>query len=83
MCEELGPPELFLTFSCDDLSEEFKNATGCDEPWTDPIIFAQHYKRKWTKFFSVYIMKRWSRKIGGIRDWSYVMEIQGILFPFF
>lgn len=77
MCEQLGPPQLFLTFSCDDLSPQFKHATGSEEPWTDPVIFAGQYRRKWTRFFSYYIMKRWGPSIGGIRDWSYVLEIQG------
>lgn len=76
MSEELGAPQLFLTFTCDDVAEEFKHACRTKEPWTDPVIFAKHYNRKWNKFFSVYIKKRWAQKIGGITDWSYVMEIQ-------
>lgn len=77
MCEELGAPQIFMTFSCDDLAQEFKNATNEELPWKDPVIFALHFRRKWKEFFTNYIMHKWSRMIGGITDWTYVMEIQG------
>lgn len=76
MCEELGAPQLFLTFTCDDLSEEFKNACGSEQPWEDPAIFAKQYNRKWHQFFSYYIKKRWVPVVGGITDWCYLLEIQ-------
>lgn len=80
MCEHLGPLPLFLTFTCDDISKMMKNAIGLQEPWKDPVMFALHFRQKWTKFSSEYVMKKWGKKIGGIRDWSYVMEIQGIIY---
>ena len=72
----LGEPQLFLTFTCDDTAQNMRNATGCFRPWEDPIFFANHFKRKWHEFFSKYLLKKWGRKIGGIRDYSWVMEIQ-------
>lgn len=79
MCDELGPPQLFLTFSCDDKAPAFINATGLKETWRDPVLFSLHFQRKWTKFFRI-IKKQWASIIGGITDWCYVMEIQGIIF---
>jgi hypothetical protein len=53
-----------------------KNATSCERPWEDPILFANHFRRKWQEFFNVYILKKWASKIGGITDFCWVMEIQ-------
>lgn len=46
MCDRLGPPQLFMTFSCDDLSDDMKKATGLSDPWNDPVLFATHFKRQ-------------------------------------
>lgn len=76
--ENLGAPQLFLTFTCIDTSDDFQNLLGKSnaKPWTDPVLFALHYKRKWHQFFEKYIMKSFANQIGGIRDYSYVMEVQ-------
>lgn len=50
ICDELGPPQLFLTFSCHDTALQMKNATGIKETWKDPILFAMHFQRKWLNF---------------------------------
>lgn len=76
--EELGPPQLFLTFTCDDKSIDFKNIQD-DEmrfPWEDPVLFALHFRRKWLEFFKITINKHFANQIGGINDYSWVMEIQ-------
>ncbi|CAO3613965.1 unnamed protein product [Mucor fragilis] len=75
MCDNLGPPQLFLTFSCDDKAPSFQNATGLRETWLDPVLFSVHFQRKWNQFFQT-IKKKWADRIGGIHDFCYVMEIQ-------
>ncbi|KAG1487321.1 hypothetical protein G6F52_012811 [Rhizopus delemar] len=76
--ENLGAPQLFLTFTCDDKSEDFKGilSDGILFPWEDPVLFSQHFKRKWLKFFTDYICKHFARQIGGIKEHSWVMETQ-------
>ena len=67
----LGFPQLFLTFSCDDLAEDMKKACGLSkvnnvpgfkahavEPWLDPVLFAPHFKRKWTQFCAEHLIRR-------------------------
>ncbi|KAK4520015.1 Glutamate--tRNA ligase mitochondrial [Mucor velutinosus] len=75
MCDNLGPLQLFLTFTCDGKAPAFQNATGLRDTWKDPVLFAIHFQRKWNKLFEI-IKKQWATKIGGITDWCYVMEIQ-------
>lgn len=76
--DNLGAPQLFLTFTCDDKSEDFKGILrdGSQFAWDDPVLFSQHFKRKWLEFFTVYICKHFARQIGGIKEHSWVMEIQ-------
>lgn len=76
--EKLGAPQLFLTFTCDDKSADFKNLQdeGMKFPWEDPVLFSLHFRRKWLEFFTNYICKHFARQIGGINDFSWVMEIQ-------
>ncbi|KAG2191493.1 hypothetical protein INT47_013068 [Mucor saturninus] len=76
--ENLGFPQLFLTFTCDDKSADFKNIQDEDTkfPWEDPVLFSQHFRRRWIRFFKIYIQGHFARQIGGIKDYSWVMEIQ-------
>lgn len=76
--EKLGAPQLFLTFTCDDKSADFKNIQDEDMkfPWEDPVLFSLHFRRKWLEFFKIYISKHFANQIGGILDYSWVMEIQ-------
>lgn len=74
--ENLGSPQLFLTFSCDDKSSDFKGLGDAQNPWEDPILFSLHFKRKWQKFFQKHILKHFADQIGGIQEYSWVMEIQ-------
>lgn len=74
--ENLGAPQLFLTFTCDDNSKDFKGLSDANHPWEDPVLFASHFKRKWFRFFRKYIMNIFAAQIGGINDYSWVMEIQ-------
>lgn len=72
----LGAPQLFLTFSCNDYSEDFSNATGTQYPWEDPVLFANHFRRKWIRFFDKYVLGHFATSIGGVNDYSWVLEIQ-------
>ncbi|KAI9331309.1 hypothetical protein BD770DRAFT_416479, partial [Pilaira anomala] len=42
---------IVFTFTCEDTARYMKNATGCERPWEDPILFANHFRRKWNEFF--------------------------------
>lgn len=73
----LGAPQLFMTFTCNDRSADFNNLfDNGQHPWEDPVLFAAHWKRKWQKFFQTYILKHFANSIGGVKDFSWVMEIQ-------
>lgn len=72
----LGAPQLFLTFSCNDYSDDFSAATGTQYPWEDPVLFGNHFRRKWLKFFDKYVLGHFARSIGGVEDYSWVLEIQ-------
>lgn len=76
--ENLGAPQLFLTFTCDDNSLDFVGLTGGNQhhAWEDPVLFSLHFKRKWQEFFRIHILKHFASQIGGIKDYSWVMEIQ-------
>lgn len=74
--DNLGAPQLFLTFTCADTSDDFVNLNGDNQPWEDPIKFTFHWRRKWQKFFLENILKFFGETIGGIKDHSWVMEIQ-------
>lgn len=58
-------PPLCLTISSQvmptsvDMKTIFNNL---DEP--------QLFKRKWTRFFQIYVMKKWGATLGGIKDFS-------------
>lgn len=65
-----------MTFTCNDRSADFNNLFGNGQhPWEDPVLFAAHWKRKWQKFFQTYILKHFANSIGGVKDFSRVMEI--------
>lgn len=72
----LGAPQLFLTFSCNDYSPDFSAATGTEHPWQDPVLFSNHFKRRWNHFFNKYVLGYFAKKIGGVEDFSWVLEIQ-------
>lgn len=76
--ENLGAPQLFLTFTCNDSSDDFKNLLSDDMrySWEDPVLFSQHYRRKWLHFFKIVIRQHFGNQIGGIKEYSWVMEIQ-------
>lgn len=74
--QNLGSPQLFLTFSCNDFSEDFSAATGTKYPWEDPVLFSNHFHRKWIRFFDKHILGSFAKTIGGISDYSWVLEIQ-------
>lgn len=69
-------PQLFMTFTCNDFSEDMLGAVDTSEPWSDPVLFAQHFKNKWTHFFQNIIKGKWANKIGGINHFYWVLELQ-------
>ncbi|OBZ82264.1 ATP-dependent DNA helicase pif1 [Choanephora cucurbitarum] len=72
----LGAPQLFFTFSCNDYSPDFTAATGTQYPWEDPVLFANHFNRKWNHFFNTYVLGHFAKMIGDVKDFSWVLEIQ-------
>jgi hypothetical protein len=75
--ENLNAPQLFLTFTWDDKSDDFKGLSDTpDQPWEDPVLFSLRFKRKWQEFFKTYVLRHFAKQIGGIKDYSWVMEIQ-------
>ncbi|CEP09900.1 hypothetical protein, partial, partial [Parasitella parasitica] len=75
--DNLGSPQLFLTFSCSDNSEDFRSLIpGMANAWDDPVVFAMHWKRKWLKFFNNYILGYFADQIGGVKEYSWVLEVQ-------
>lgn len=71
-----GDPQIFMTFSCDDFAPDMLKAVNSNKPWNDPVLFAMHFQHKWAHFFSTCVLKTWARRIGGIRHWAWVMEVQ-------
>ncbi|CEP08738.1 hypothetical protein [Parasitella parasitica] len=62
--------------SCDDFSDNIAAATGTEYPWEDPVLFANHFRRKWNYFFEKHVLGHFARQIGGIKDYSWVLETQ-------
>ncbi|OBZ80644.1 hypothetical protein A0J61_11307, partial [Choanephora cucurbitarum] len=56
----LGAPQLFLTFSCNDHSPDFAAATDTRYPWEDPVLFINHFRRKWNYFFNIYALSHFA-----------------------
>lgn len=75
--QRLGAPQLFITITCNDTSDDFKGLNkDVKKPWEDPVIFAMHWKRKWQYFFHKTILKHFAQQIGGIKEFSWVLEVQ-------
>lgn len=45
-------------------------------PWEDPVLFSFHFRSKWLEFFKITRSKHFAKQIGGMKDQSWVMEIQ-------
>ncbi|KAG0027227.1 hypothetical protein BGZ81_005791 [Podila clonocystis] len=84
---EFGTPQLFGTFSCDDRSAgQLAVAEHFGGPGTkthdDPVLFTMHWKRQWLRFWSWVVTSRkghegWAtRRVGGLRAWCWVFELQ-------
>ncbi|CEP10308.1 hypothetical protein [Parasitella parasitica] len=79
MFQKLGPPQLFLTFTCDDFATEYNQLLDGEPPWSDPVLFAQHYRRCFQRMLNYYILRRrgaFGRLVGGITDWAYTVKLQ-------
>lgn len=63
--ENLGSPQLFLTFTCYDFAEYYRkkplvpgqDPTDIDQPWDDPVLFADKFRRNFQQMFKQYILK--------------------------
>lgn len=71
-----GPPQLFLTFSCDDFAQHFADACWSGKPWENTVLFATAFKRRWNHFFNRVIKGRFANLVGGITHYSCVLEEQ-------
>ncbi|KAG0171463.1 hypothetical protein DFQ28_005139 [Apophysomyces sp. BC1034] len=52
LIRQLGEPQIFFTISCGDFAEDMLRAVGCDVPWDDPVLFADHFRSflgKWSQ----------------------------------
>lgn len=77
MLKQLGPPQIIMTFTWNDFAPEYQALLPDLMPWDDPVLFTMHYKRCFHRFFTTYITKSsFARKVGGIKDWSYTIELQ-------
>lgn len=85
--DEYDTPQLFGTFSCDDRSAgQVAVAEHFGGPGTrthnDPVLFTMHWKRQWFRFWNFLVTSRkghegWgSVRVGGIRAWCWVFELQ-------
>ena len=84
---EFGTPQLFGTFSCDDRSAgqlavaEHFGGPGA-KTHDDPVLFTMHWKRQWLRFWKWVVTSRkghegWAiRRVGGLRAWCWVFELQ-------
>ncbi|KAF9083702.1 hypothetical protein BGX29_002958, partial [Mortierella sp. GBA35] len=84
---EFGTPQLFETFSCDAQSAgqvavaEHFGGPGAKTN-DDPVLFTMHWKRKWLRFWRWVVTSRkghegWAtRRVGGLRAWCWVFELQ-------
>lgn len=55
MFDTLGPPQVFLTLTCDDFAQEYVHLLEEEKPWADPILFALHFKRNMQEIITKYI----------------------------
>lgn len=57
MFDALGPPQLFITLTCNDFASGYETLLEGKQPWVDPILFALHYKRISQEATNKYIKK--------------------------
>ncbi|ORE00858.1 hypothetical protein BCV72DRAFT_324387 [Rhizopus microsporus var. microsporus] len=57
MCDHLGPPQLFLTFTCNDFAPEYRHLLDGEPPWVDPVVFSMHFKRLMQELLNKYVKK--------------------------
>lgn len=76
MFREFGEPQVFLTMTCNDFSEDFLNVVGDEEPWADPVRFANHFRHYFHRIFTKAIKRTFGTMVGGIKEFFWVMELQ-------
>jgi hypothetical protein len=76
MFNAFGEPQIFFTITMDDYSDHVRRACGSKAPWEDPALYTFHFRRIWKEFFNHYILEVFSKMVGGIDRFSYVMETQ-------
>lgn len=57
ICDHLGPPQLFLTFTCNDFAPEYRHLLDDEPPWVDPVVFSMHFKRLMQELLNKYVKK--------------------------
>jgi hypothetical protein len=81
MFETFGTPQIFATYSCDADSPGQTNLARylhgpAARTTTDPVAFTKHWKEAWSRFFK-FVLKTWGpRRVGGIKAWTWVLELQ-------
>lgn len=76
MFRRFGAPQLFMTFTCNDFAPEMLEVVQSQEPWSDPVRFANHFRHMWNFLWQEKICRGFANHIGGIREFFWVMELQ-------
>ncbi|CAO3619298.1 unnamed protein product [Cunninghamella blakesleeana] len=72
----LGDPQIFITITCNDFSKDMLCTVQDDEPWTDPVRFANHFRHSFLELFNRNIKEVFGRRVGKIKDFFWVLELQ-------
>lgn len=77
MFRDLGPPQIFITWSINLQSPGFLGPIGSvEESLKDVALFCGAFKKEWHRVWTS-IHKTWSNKVlGGTREFSWVLEYQ-------
>ncbi|GJJ75426.1 hypothetical protein EMPS_07784 [Entomortierella parvispora] len=77
LLEELGEPQIFMTWSVDLNSLTFKGLfTTPRQDTRDIPLFCVAYNREWHRVL-IYILSKWAPKvIGKVKDYAWVTEVQ-------
>lgn len=79
--DNFGTPQLFGTYTCDDRDDGQKAVAahfhGKDAPThKDPVLFVNHWKRRWQSFFA-FVRTKWANVwVDGLVAYCWVLEVQ-------
>lgn len=80
--DKFGTPQLFGTYTCDDRDEGqiavASHFHGEEAPThKDPVLFVNHWRTKWHRFFD-FVRNKWANVwVGGLDAFCWVLEVQG------